>query len=289
MVTKTDTKCSKKAGEPCRVHNPITLRGKEYFKREMFVKKALAEREKNVFKRMLPNRLVCNSEEELIAAEKAEKELKKQQELAKKQLFIVENMRKNLNEKVDYSTFKRTVSIFRSGVPYAPNQRGVESESYVYADAMKPANRQGRVTGVFASPTSFGVTRWFTGNDLVNLPDVKVRELRVDPDETYVYSIDAWERASSALSMYSSDTPENLVKREEAISNYWNSGITLTDWMNKAEREHVDPRNWEVLLSSDDIKTVKPFGSKRLMDSIPSESEYEYNDLKRIVKKHYNS
>lgn len=145
-----------------------------------------------------------------------------------------------------------TVSVYRSGVVEAPAQRGVEAASYMNADALKPEGRQGRTTGIFAAPTIGGVCRWVRGNYNTKIEDVKVRELTVDVDKVYVYSIPAWEKASSW-------------ENEDSYREYWNSGITLREYMKKAvnEPKKYNPQEWELLLSPEDVKSAKPVGAER--------------------------
>lgn len=148
-----------------------------------------------------------------------------------------------------------TVGVFRSGVPNPPKERGVEKRYYERADHFRPEGRQGRNDGVFASPTLGGVCRWVRGNHMTNIPDVKVRELRVDIDNTYVYSVRSWEIASST-------------NAEEHYKEYWDSGITMREYMNRARKDPktYDPTEWELLVPEGSIKSVKPVGAKRVAE-----------------------
>lgn len=139
--------------------------------------------------------------------------------------------------------------VYRSGTVEAPTTRGVEADSYSAADAVKPAGRQGRTTGIFASPNLQGVARWaYANSSLVRNPDPFVREITVDADTVYVYSIPAWEKASWGTGGY---------------ENFWKTGITLTEWL--ANQDSHDPTEWELLLSESDIHSVKPVSDKRLL------------------------
>jgi hypothetical protein len=160
-----------------------------------------------------------------------------------------------------------TVSVFRSGIPSAPKERGVEKDSYNQADAYKPEGRQGRGTGVFASPTLGGVCRWVRGNEMTGVPDVNVREMRVDIDNTYVYSIDQWERASSSMTS------------DDEYKKYWDSGMTMREYMEKAQADPMayNPTEWELLVPEEGIRSVKPVGAKRV-----SERAYEESDSRQV-------
>jgi hypothetical protein len=161
-----------------------------------------------------------------------------------------------------------TVAVYRSGEPLAPTERGVEKDSYVKSDSLKPEGRQGRTDGVFASPTLGGVTRWVRGKWHSNVLDVQVREIRVDIDSTYVYSIHAWEKASSG--------DDNDAFHKE----YWDSGITMREYMKRAKQEpkKYSPREWELLLSAEkDIRSASIVEPKKV-----GQRAYEQNGSQEL-------
>jgi hypothetical protein len=141
--------------------------------------------------------------------------------------------------------------VYRSGTVEAPITRGVEADSYAAADAVRPAGRQGRTDGIFASPNLKGVTRWANANSsIARRADPFVREITVDPDTVYVYSVLAWEKASWGTGSYES---------------YWETGMTLTEWAKAGE--FLDPTNWELLLGTDDVISSRPVSDKRLLEN----------------------
>lgn len=159
-----------------------------------------------------------------------------------------------------------TAKVYRSGAPATPAERGCERESYAAADAVKPAGRQGRMTAIFASPTLLGVTRWVRGNAFVKQGDVLVRELTVDPDRVYVYSVHKWECVSSWSGKWT------------GAEAYWESGMTLSEWL---KTDH-DPKEWEVLLGEEDLLAVKNVSDKRVAEA---EADGYYRDeLVRVLK-----
>lgn len=285
-MSTVETKCSKKAGEYCRLHNPSSGNVVERMRMQMFFKNTREDWEADPGNAELKKKLddiTCSEEQRLINEQEAERARVEAEKNREKHDSMLKDMDKNMKQSIDYKTFTVSVSIFRSGPPAAPLKRGVENESYVYADKFAPEGRQGRMSGVFASPTMMGVTRWFRGNEGVNSPDYQVRELRVDPDTTYVYSVHEWERASAAMDMYSGSNPESVQRRETAMKKYWRSGVTLTEWYKRAGSSYMDPGEWELLLSADDIKTVKPVSGKRLIESATAVG---WGDtVERIVKR----
>jgi hypothetical protein len=223
-------KCSKKLGEYCRLHNPQGIRDKNSFFGRQEADPLTAARKrwqerlalKQANPAYMPPSQLAQQAREAIAREHAVRDFEKNYKLTVK------------------VNGEKTASVYRSGVPTAPLNRGVEKESYEYADAFKPADRQGRMTGVFSSPTMYGMSRWFEGNLMMtNTVDALPRELRVNPDSVYVYSIPAWEKASSAFN------PETE-RWKKAVDAYWGTGITLTDWVEKFKNDPtINPQNWE--------------------------------------------
>lgn len=140
-------------------------------------------------------------------------------------------------------------NVYRSGDVAAPSTRGVETDSYSDADSVRPEGRQGRTDGIFAAPTLTGVTRWAYSNaSNTRHPDPFVREIKVDSDAVYVYSIEMWEKCSWAGVPY---------------EKYWDSGITLTEWLKN--QDQYDATEWELLLSPADVIKEKSVSDKRLV------------------------
>ncbi|MCL3838369.1 hypothetical protein [Aeromicrobium duanguangcaii] len=57
------------------------------------------------------------------------------------------------------------------------------------------------------------------------LPDIRVREITVESDDVFVYSIRAWEKASCPWSEYQPETDIRHAKE------FWATGMTLTEWL----------------------------------------------------------
>lgn len=130
------SKCRKPAGSYCRLHNPAPVEN---------TVSSIQQRIRDLF---------TPKQEEIKTLSHFDKEQILNHE------WELEALMKNLNMKVDSKTGKKTVSVFRSGIPEPPVERGVEKDYYLAADNRKPENRQGRYDAVFASPTLTGVTSW---------------------------------------------------------------------------------------------------------------------------------
>lgn len=247
----SSTKCGKRKNEYCRIHNPEP-KGFTESNRSMFIRKALVEVRQRELNGKKP---LCASETAEVNAEQQERLNAELEEVRKEHAFRVADAEKHMNLKVNAKTGEKTISVFRAGVPTPPVERGVEKNSYSNADKYAPAGRQSRMSAIFASPTMHGVTAWVRGTSHV-VEDWGVRELRVNPDEVYVYSVRAWEKCSRK------DSPQ--VESEA----YWESGITLSSWMEKLKADpKLDPQEWELLLGQDNLKAVKPVGADRVARS----------------------
>lgn len=156
--------------------------------------------------------------------------------------------------------------VYRSGTVAAPAQRGVEAQSYLDADAVKPAGRQGRTTAIFASPNLRGVLRWVVANtSLVSVADPFVKEITVDPDTVWVYNVAAWERTSL----------------RENYETYWETGMTLAEWNNTPG---LDPTEWELLLGADDVRSVRPVSDKRVLSHVAEDDLWSAESIAKLLK-----
>lgn len=196
-----------------------------------------------------------------------EKEDKNQKLIAKIQNDIKTNFKLKKLPDGSYEA-----SVYRVGVPSPPKERKVENDAYRYADQYAPEGRWGRTEAVFATPVFGTVGRW--SNSLNQIEDQQVRELRVNPDEVYVYSIRAWERT-----WYSGEYTERDIQKAK---EYWSTGVTLSQWIREANKGHIlDPEEWEVLIPEENIRKVS-------FPSIPKIIEAQYSeytsDLERWLK-----
>lgn len=222
-----------------------------------------------------------------IAYQEAQKQLERRLASERREREKTERLKLSIGFDIDQNlkpkvlpTGETIVSIYRSGDPTPPTERGVEADSYLKADSYAPEGRQGRTTAVFASPTLGGAARWVKGRHFTKEDDVKVRELRVDYDKTYVYYIPTWERFSSIEGMgYGPD------KVKEAGEKYWNTGMTLREWVNtyKDDPQHYDPREWEILIPREEIQAVKPVSTKRTT-TFTYGSDYDKKEIAEILK-----
>ncbi len=185
----------------------------------------------------------------------------------KKHNLLVADLNLNLKAKQNLDG-TLTVSVFRCGTPEAPKQRGVEGESYTLADAIRPADGcTGRTEAVFAAPSLGGVMRWVQGSHRIK-PDIKIRELRINADTTYIYKVREWEKAS-----YGTDEDKHA---------YWATGMTYREWVTRAlgGDKTLEPEEWELLVPEEGILMAKPVSADRAAANV-YETSY-FTNPKRI-------
>lgn len=137
-------------------------------------------------------------------------------------------------------------------------------------DNLAPEGRQSREGALFASPDMASHLRWVKGAEH-GRGDKESRELSVDPRNVYVYPISVYERASLA------EMNGRLEEFQKITKEYWDSGMTLTEW--RAWAKHASPPagEWEILLPPTEIIDVKPVSSRRMIEAAPKDQAKEIN------------
>lgn len=218
-----------------------------------------------------------------VAARRAAADAEDAQELRLLRDNLRADIARNSKPKISPSG-SMVVSVFRSGVPSSPAARGVEKDFFDRADSRRPEGRTSRDAAAYAAPTFGGVHRWIHGSADIK-DDVKVRELRIDAERSYVYRVKDWELASRALDSDTGRTHDFVsaargsITADDAIDRYWSNGMPLSQWMEMAESTvGVDPNEWEVLIAEDSIEAVKAVSTKRVLDNLYDTPEYGFSE-----------
>lgn len=158
--------------------------------------------------------------------------------------------------------------VYRSGIVKAPLVRGPEAEIFILSDKARPNDRQGRTDAIFASPSLKGVARWVHVNSDGNSTDPFVREITVESDSVYVYNIPAWEKICWDGADYES---------------YWNTGITLTEYLTFSEHLNLfNPQEWEILLGASDILSVNLVADEDFLEACRNSYDFHENLTARL-------
>jgi hypothetical protein len=166
---------------------------------------------------------------------------------------------------------KKRDKVFRIG-SLTPPERHFEDLAQVVKsfDEAVPEGRQGRAGAIFASPDLDSHMRWVLGARHSRDP-VESHELAVDPNSVYVYPIDTYERASNA------EHNNRMENFEELRKEYWESGMTLSDWKAWAATAKPKLGTWELLLSKEAIQSAKPVSNRRIIEAAPDKMAREIN------------
>lgn len=172
------------------------------------------------------------------------------------------------------STFpstKRVDRVFRIGSLDATEAHFSDLKNLIERfDSATPPGRQTRAGALFASPDLLSHMRWVKSFQF-SKTRANSHELTVNPQEVFVYPIDIYEDASVAEGMGRDGEFEKLCKE------YWDSGMTLSEWRVWAEKAKPGAGTWEVLLPPSAITKTKPVSSRRIIENAPEDMARELN------------
>lgn len=164
--------------------------------------------------------------------------------------------------------------VYRAGLMTPSTDAGGANASHAVtaaADAVRMGTHlPSRMGSLFAAPTLEGSVRWVRGNHMCRF-ETRLREITLDADTTYVFSVDAWEHASWSMR----GAPEDRARA------YWDTAITLTDWLARAETEHLDGTEWEVVFPADAVLSVRNVSAARLLAATDTDHLTEVKQITR--------
>lgn len=167
--------------------------------------------------------------------------------------------------------------VYRAGSLVPPESHFEDLEKLIEVmDAYKPDGVQGRKGGIFASIDMNAHSRWLPAMRDNNHEDaMNSHEITVDANRVYVYSVESYEYASSIQYMYANDEE----KIREAVESFWNSGVTLAEWKEKAPKEGWNSRDWEILMPATAIMKARKMSNKEVIEKSPDDRASEINWL----------
>lgn len=170
-------------------------------------------------------------------------------------------------------TKPKLMKVYRVGSMTPPEKHGFDGmdERIAKIDSFAPEGRQGRAGAIFASPDLASHSRWIKGVSFAGVDATQNHEITVDPEKVYVYSVEAYERASSDLFV----RPEEVDKR---IKGFWESGRTLSEHTEWAKANNPAPGTYELLLSADSVVSTKPLSPTAILKAAP---EHQVIDVQR--------
>lgn len=167
--------------------------------------------------------------------------------------------------------------VYRVGTLKAPDEYFKDLDGVLSAmDSVKPEGRQGRRGGIFASPDLSSHSRWVLGSKWnAHEGALDSHELTVDANSVYVYNVKKYEEASYAQNRYGEDREEFV----NAAKEFWDSGMTLSDWREWAKHNDTGSGDWEVIMPADSIMSSAKVSNKRIIENTPDGRSSEMNSL----------
>lgn len=176
-----------------------------------------------------------------------------------------------------YTEIMITAKVYRNGPAIVGNHCTSIVEAWEGYDQHKPSGYSGRLNSIYASPSLDGVIRWVRSNHMAHYSnpdyDLTTYEITVDAENTFVYSVEIFDRLFSYDPLL-----------EDQAKEYWDSGIRLSDWELVSKERKLDPSAWEVLIDPANIKSVKKVTEKRLIMAVPEWKALDFKEMLRNRK-----
>lgn len=173
------------------------------------------------------------------------------------------------------------VKVYRVGKLEIGKHNEELTEFWGLMDAAKPASHPtGRSNAIYVSPNTHGLLRWFRGN-VFSTKVMEIHEVIIDSDDVYCYDVDAYENVPS----YDFYAPHRSVRFKERTKKFWDSGVTLTEWL--ATHEAKDGADAEILLDPSKIISSKRLSHGMFMNRVKdilNEDEYSLDEVKRAKR-----
>lgn len=175
-------------------------------------------------------------------------------------------------------------TIYRTGQMSIPVHRDYVLEHWAEFDSRRPEGHLSRSEVLYASPDLQGGHCWlYDGIVLSNRGHCKrttFNEITVESDNVRVYCVSDYNMVGD---FYGKPSREQI----KGINNYWNSGMTLTEWNQKIGEDYYG--QWEVLLTQSEIisSRVVPYEELREMyveDGMDDERIDRLEDLRMTLE-----
>lgn len=128
-------------------------------------------------------------------------------------------------------------AIYRTGLMEVGNHNEEVLEQWFPFDERRPVGHASRSHSLYAAPDLTGAHRWFSF--LYGARQFAFNEIIVESNNVMVYNVDDYDQVGEH---YGNPTSAHL----DAIDAYWNSGMTLTEWIHRVGVD--EDGRWEILL-----------------------------------------
>lgn len=157
-----------------------------------------------------------------------------------------------------------------------PVHRDDVLEHWAEFDARRPEGHISRSEALFASPDLQGGAHWLNDRAILTFNGhnrlIVFNEITVESDSVRVYCVNDY---STVGYHYGNPTREQIT----GIGNYWNSGMTLTEWMREIGEDHYG--EWEALLPESEVISSRAIPYSELREMYKGEGMDDYR-LERL-------
>jgi hypothetical protein len=170
-----------------------------------------------------------------------------------------------------------TIKVYRNGSVSVGKHSASIHDIWGSYDAVKPAERSGRLHSVYASPSLPGMIRWMHYNhrNSGTNPAVELNSYEIsikDAENIYVYDVEIYDQTLNAVI-------EDEKGSAKYARQYWDSGIPLSEWDKTAAEKNLDPTKWEVLVPIDAIKASKRITDRAIIAAGTAEDQDELREF----------
>jgi len=153
------------------------------------------------------------------------------------------------------------LTLYRSGRLTPAGDYTTTNPRFLQADAVRPAGRAGRTTGLFCAPSLEEMASWHLANLQMRRAGyvAEAREIRYCGPMPYAYPVAAWDAASFTNS------------GEQELHDYWNSGRPAAEVLADPAAFIASNRRWhwerriEILIDPAYIVSSRRVSDKRLV------------------------
>lgn len=170
-------------------------------------------------------------------------------------------------------------TIYRTGQMIVPAHRDYVLEHWAEFDARRPEGHLSRSEVLFAAPDLQGGHCWlYDGVVLSNRGhryNAIFNEITVESDNVRVYYVSDFNMVGE---FYGNPTKEQIA----GIDRYWNSAMTLTEWMQNVGEDYYG--EWEVFLPKSEVISSRkvPYAELRQMYRKERMDDYRLDRLQEL-------
>jgi hypothetical protein len=173
-------------------------------------------------------------------------------------------------------------TIYRTGQMTVPSHQERLIHHWNEFDVRRPSGYVSRQEALFASPDLQGANYWLQDRSFYRTQVAVFNEVIVDSDRVRVYDVREYDSVGfDWVGVHGGKpTSEDIAHME----NYWNTSMTLTDWINDVK---TDPEgHWEVLLPVSEIIYSRILSHSEMEELYIANDmdELSIHDLKYIFK-----